>query len=123
MAEEFSLDDFRRQILPRSASDVYRNRLRYLASTDLTSFKPALHMELIKEMFRKFSMKWEIDIKNLDEIINSANVLEVTCMLKVLRDIQKDLKIKNLQLGAVFFDEDNNCFKYFNFKTYSGLQK
>jgi len=123
MEDEFNLDDIRRKLLPQNASDVYRNRLHYLSVKDLSSYIPALHADQVKEMFRKFSQKWEIDIKNLEEVINSSNVFAVTCMLNVLKEIQKDLKVKNLRLGGVFYDEDKKCFKYFNFKTYAGLQK
>ncbi len=123
MEDEFNLDDIRRKLLPQNASDVYRNRLRYLTTMDLALYIPALHEVQIKEMFRKFSQKWEIDIENLEEVINSADVFGVTAMLKVLQDVQKDLRTKDLRLGGVFYDEDKKCFKYFNFKTYAGLQK
>ena len=123
MESDFNLDEFRRKLLPQNASDVYRNRLRYLAVQDLSQIKPALQADEIKEMFRTFSQKWEINLENLMEIIDSADVFGVTSMLEVLRDVQKDLRIKDLRLGGVFYEEDKKCFKYFNFKTYAGLQK
>ena len=123
MEEDFNPEYIRRKLLPKNASDVYRNRLRYLAAANLLNFSPAIHTDEIKEMFKKFSNKWEIELDNLDSIIDSSDVFGVTAMLKVLREVQKDLRKKDLRLGGVFYDEDKKCFKYFNFKSYVGEQK
>ena len=116
MDEGFSLGDMKKKILPRDASDVYRNRLAYLIEIDFNSFKPAIHDSQIKKMFRMFSQKWELDIPGFDELIENADVFTVTSMLRVLIDLQKDLKVKNIRLGNVFFDPEKKNFKYFNFK-------
>jgi len=123
MEEDFNPEYIRRKLLPKNASDVYRNRLRYLAVADLSGFNPAIHTDEIKDMFKKFSRKWEIELDNLDGVIDSSDVFGVTAMLKVLREVQKDLRKKDLRLGGVFYVEDKKCFKYFNFKSYVGEQK
>ena len=123
MEDEYKPDVLTWNPLPGNASDVFRKRLRFLASLDLSNLKPALHANMIIEIFWKFSQKLEIDIDNLKEKIDSADVFGVTAMLEVLLEVQKEINIKNLQLGRVFYDYEKKCFKYFNFKSYAGLQK
>jgi hypothetical protein len=123
MEDEFKPDDLTRNLFSGKASTIFRKRLKYLVKLELSELKPALHSEEIIEIFRKFCEKFEIDIENLKEKIDSADVFGVTAMLEVLLEVQNDLKIKDLLLGRVFYDYDKKSFKYFNFKSYAGLQK